>query len=78
MSRYILIAGSPEVCWRGEGSKSEIRRDIHNLLEKGYPASSMTILPVSGSRYHVEVGVLIGTILGATGMWLYKKLRKNA
>jgi len=72
--KFILLikTDNKRVCYGGEGTESQIRKDINKLEGK---VTEMEIYPIIGGRFQKEsllAGVL-GTLILGTGIFLTKK-----
>ena len=83
MRKFVLLTRADDgraICYRGEGTPSQIQKDI----EKFKDPSELEILPVIGGRFQREslfLGSLLGIGLGIIGYkvyaYIHKKCRKG-
>lgn len=75
--RYVLLIDKREgtVCYRGEGTVTQIKKSITELVTRGIDPTNLEVVPVVGKRINftwlavLGVGFLIG--------WSCENLRKR-
>lgn len=80
--KYILlIEDENQVCYRGEGTADQIKKDITKLIAKKVNPGNLSVIPVVGSRTNYGL-TLVATLGISLISWiayesLYKRVRKR-
>ena len=80
--KYILLINDEQagtVCWKGEGTVNQVRRDIEELVGKRrIEPERLEVIPVISSRLNLwKVGAVLG-LMSIAGLVAYENLRKRA
>ncbi len=81
--RYTLLINDEHkgvVCWKGEGTVDQVKKDIEELVgKKGIEPERLEVIPVIGSRLDLwKVGAVLGLIGLTVGVIVYEGLHKRA
>ena len=82
MKKFVLLTRTDDgriICYRGEGTPNQIRKDVKHFKDPG----DLEIYPVIGGRFQREslmagciLGFGVGIIIWKSYAYLYQKLRK--
>ena len=80
--KYTLLINNEQmgtVCWKGEGTAEQVKRDIRELTEeKGIKVSDLDVIPVIGSRgINWKLWAAVSGISLIMGLMIYENLRKR-
>jgi len=80
--KYILLIDTYQegvVCWKGEGTVEQVKKDITELVKKGIEPVDLEAIPVVGERRNYTwLAVLgVGLIIGMGCENLCKRIRKR-
>ena len=81
--RYILLIENERaetVCWKGEGTVSQVKGDIEELVgRKRIEPERLEVIPVVGSRINLwKVGVIVLGLGLTAGVIIHENLCKRA